>query len=127
MKSRKVKYIIFMIDDRHMDKHYDIEQQLCWTFLVETICSPYWDAINRRQKKKSHDFPVAVGIWANKFDLWKDKYEYDDIQKHPIFESFKDGMTKLNDKGIPCYRYIVSAKSDSEMVYRGISTMIDDY
>ncbi|MAL10767.1 MAG: hypothetical protein CMF74_14035 [Maricaulis sp.] len=127
MKSRKVKYIIFMIDDRHMDKHYDIEQQLCWTFLVDTICSRYWDAINRRQKKKNHDYPVAVGLWANKFDLWKDKYEYEDIQNHPIFESFKDGMQKLNDKGIPCYKYIVSAKSDSEMVYRGIATMIEDY
>ena len=40
MKTRKIKYIIFMIDDRHMNKHYDIEQQLCWTFLVDTICSP---------------------------------------------------------------------------------------
>ena len=51
MKTRKVKYIIFMIDDRHMDKHYDIEQQLCWTFLVDTICSPYWDAINKQGRK----------------------------------------------------------------------------
>ena len=24
MRSRKVKYIIFMIDDRHLDKHFDI-------------------------------------------------------------------------------------------------------
>ena len=127
MKTRKTKYIIFMIDDRHMDKHYDIEQQLCWTFLVDAICSPYWDSINKRQKKKKHDYPVAVGIWANKFDLWKDRYPYDDIQKHPIFDAFKDGMTKLNDRGIPCFKYIVSAKSDSEMVYRGITTMINDY
>ena len=36
-------------------------------------------------------------------------------------------MTKLNDRGIPCFKYIVSAKSDSEMVYRGITTMINDY
>ena len=116
-----------MIDDRHMDKHYDIEQQLCWTFLVDTICSPYWDMINKKKKKKPHDYPIAVGIWANKYDLWKDKYPYDEIKNHPIFESFKDGMQKLNDKGIPCYKYIVSAKSDSEMVYRGIATMIEDY
>ena len=127
MKTRKVKYIIFMIDDRHMDKHYDIEQQLCWTFLVDTICSPYWDSINKKGRKKSHDYPIAVGLWANKFDLWKDKYKYDDIQKHPIFDSFKNGMTKLNDKGIPCFKYVVSAKSDSEMVYRGITTMMEDY
>ena len=39
MRNRRVKYIIFMMDDRHMDKHYDIEQQLCWTFLVDTICN----------------------------------------------------------------------------------------
>ena len=127
MKTRKVKYIIFMIDDRHMDKHYDIEQQLCWTFLVDTICSPYWDAINKRKRKKAHDYPIAVGLWANKFDLWKDKYPYDDIQKHPIFDSFKDGMAKLNDRGIPCFKYIVSAKSDSKMVYRGLVTMMEDY
>jgi hypothetical protein len=36
-------------------------------------------------------------------------------------------MTKLNEKGIPCFKYIVSAKSDSEMVYRGVLTMIKDY
>jgi len=127
MKNRKVKYIIFMVDDRHMDKHYDIEQQLSWTFLVDTICSPYWDTINKRHRKKSHDYPIAVGLWANKFDLWKDRYPYDDIQKHPIFDAFRDGMARLNDRGIPCFRYIVSAKSDSEMVYRGVATMIEDY
>tara|TARA_R110002051_G_scaffold182532_1_gene252123 strand:- start:7610 stop:8281 length:672 start_codon:yes stop_codon:yes gene_type:complete len=128
MKSRKVKYVIFMIDDRHMDKHYDIEQQLCWTFLTDTICSPYWDAINKKKRKKSYDYPIAVGIWANKYDLWKDKYTHNgEIGKHPIFTSFENGMQKLNDKGIPCYKYIVSAKSDSEMVYRGMITMIKDY
>lgn len=127
MRTRKVKYIIFMLDDRHMDKHYDIEQQLCWTFLVDTICNPYWNVGGKRKKKKLHDYPVAVGLWANKHDLWKDKYEYETIEKHPIFESFRNGMQKLNDKGIPCYKYIVSAKSDSEMVYRGILTMIKDY
>ena len=127
MKNRHVKNIIFMIDDRHLAKHIDIEQQLCWKFLVDSIVSPYWDMINKRQKKKRKDYPIAVGIWANKFDLWKDTYPYDDIMKHPIFDIFQDGIQRLNDKGIPTYRYIVSAKSDSEMVYRGITTMIEDY
>ena len=63
MKTRKVKYIIFMIDDRHMDKHYDIEQQLCWTFLTDSICSPYWDSINKKKKKKAHDYQIAIGVW----------------------------------------------------------------
>ena len=127
MKSRKVKYIIFMIDDRHLAKHIDIEQQLCWKFLVDCIVSSYWDIVNKKNKKKSSEYPIAVGVWANKFDLWKDKYPYDDIMNHPIFDTFQDGMQRLNDKGIPCYKYIVSAKSDSEMVYRGITTMIEDY
>jgi len=128
MKTRHVKYIIFMIDDRHMDKHYDIEQQLCWTFLVESICSPYWDKINKKKKKKTHDYPIAVGVWANKYDLWKNKYGHEgEVGNHPIFKAFSDGMSKLNDKGIPCFKYIVSAKSDSEMVYRGMMTMIKDY
>ena len=127
MKSRKVEYIIFMIDDRHLAKHIDIEQQLCWKFLVDAIISPYWDMINKRHKKHRKDYPTAIGIWANKFDLWKDKYPYDDIQKHPIFATFEDGLQTLNDKGIPTHKYIVSAKSDSEMVYRGITTMIEDY
>ena len=127
MKSRKVKYIIFMIDDRHLSKHIDIEQQLCWKFLIDAICSPYWDMINKRKKKHKHDYPIALGIWANKFDLWKDRYSYNDIQKHPIFDSFQDGIQRLNDKGIPTHKYIVSAKSDAEIVYRGITTMIDDY
>tara|TARA_R110002020_G_scaffold52438_6_gene147372 strand:+ start:325 stop:996 length:672 start_codon:yes stop_codon:yes gene_type:complete len=128
MKNRHVKYIVFMIDDRHMEKHFDIEQQLCWTFLVDTICANSWTVNGKNKKKKNHDYPIAVGIWANKYDLWKDKYNYDGpIEKHPIFESFQTGMQKLNDKGIPCFKYIVSAKSDSEMVYRGILTMIKDY
>jgi len=128
MRTRRPKYIIFMLDDRHMDKHFDIEQQLCWTYLVDTICAPYWHVGNKKKKKRDHDFPIAVGLWANKYDTWKDKYEHDGpIEKHPIFESFRNGMQKLNDKGIPCFKYIVSAKSDSEMVYRGILTMIKDY
>tara|TARA_R110000744_G_scaffold99788_2_gene192484 strand:- start:333 stop:1004 length:672 start_codon:yes stop_codon:yes gene_type:complete len=128
MKNRHVRYIIFMIDDRHMDKHFDIEQQLCWTFLVDSICANSWTVNGKNKKKKSNDYPIAVGMWANKYDLWKNKYDYDGpIEKHPIFESFKVGMQKLNDKGIPCFKYIVSAKSDSEMVYRGILTMVKDY
>jgi len=129
MRSRRVKYIIFMIDDRHMNKHYDIEQQLCWTFLIDTICSSEWSLPNgKRKKKRESDYPLAVGIWANKYDLWKDKYEHDGaIEHHPIFQAFRDGMQRLNDKGIPCFKYIVSAKSDSEMVYRGVLTMIKDY
>ena len=83
--------------------------------------------INKRHRKKAKDYPIAVGIWANKFDLWKDKYPYNDIMKHPIFATFEDGMQRLNDKGIPTHKYIVSAKSDAEMVYRGITTMIEDY
>jgi hypothetical protein len=128
MRTRHVKYIIFMIDDRHMDKHFDIEQQLCWTFLVDTICANEWNINSKRKKKRDSDYPLAVGIWANKFDLWKDKYEHDGpIEQHPIFAAFRDGIQRLNDKGVPCYKYIVSAKSDSEMVYRGVLTMIRDY
>ena len=36
-------------------------------------------------------------------------------------------MRKLNDRGIPTHQYVVSAKTDSEMVYRGVTTMIEDY
>ena len=70
---------------------------------------------------------MAVGIWANKYDIWGEKYPSDNIDKHEIFEPFKYGMRKLNEKGIPCFKYIVSAKSDPEMVYRGVMTMIKDY
>ena len=83
--------------------------------------------INKRKKKHKHDYTISLGIWANKFDLWKDRYSYNDIQKHPIFDSFQDGIQRLNDKEIPTHKYIVSAKSDAEMVYRGITTMIEDY
>jgi len=128
MRNRRVKYIIFMIDDRHMDKHFDIEQQLCWTFLIDTICATEYNINGKRKKKRDHDYPLAVGLWANKYDLWKDKYDHKGpIEKHPIFDAFRDGMQRLNDKGIPCYKYIVSAKTDAEMVYRGVLTMIRDY
>lgn len=129
MLKRKVKYIIFMIDDRHLSEAYNLEHQLSWQFLVDTICDDYWRLTKGKTKrKKDKDFPIAVGIWANKYDLWKDKYEHNGaIEKHPIFEPFRLGMQRLQDKGIPCFKYIVSAKSDPEMVYRGIMTMIKEY
>ena len=126
LKNRKVQYVIFMIDDRHLAQTYNLEHMLAWQFLVDLIVDDYW-RMGRKSKKKKH-FPKAVGIWANKYDEWGKKYEYNGpIEKHPIFEPFRHGMQRLNDKGIPTYKYIVSAKSDSEMVYRGIMTMISDY
>lgn len=127
MRKRKPKYVIFMIDDRHLENRANLQNQLAWQFLVDLICDEYWRDGNKRKKKKEKDFPKAIGIWANKYDKWGKQYEYDDIQRHPIFEPFTYGMQKLNELGIPCFKYIVSAKSDPEMVYRGVMTMIDDY
>lgn len=124
MQLRKVKYVIFMIDHRHLDSASNLDHQLAWKFLVDTIVS---DTLPTGRKKKDKDYPMAVGIWANKYDIWGEKYPTDDIEKHEIFEPFKYGMRKLNEKGIPCFKYIVSAKSDPEMVYRGVMTMIKDY
>ena len=129
LMRRKVKYIIFMIDDRHLSEAYNLEHHLSWEYLVNIICDDYWRlARGKSKKKRDKDFPVAVGIWANKYDLWKDEYEHDgSIEKHPIFEPFRLGMQKLQDRGIPCFKYIISAKSDPEMVYRGIMTMVKEY
>jgi hypothetical protein len=127
MKKRKVKYILFMIDDRHLKNSANLQNQLAWQYLVDLICDDYWRDGRKLKKKKPHDYPIAIGVWANKFDLWKDDYEYNSIDKHPIFEPFRYGMQKLQERGIPTFRYIVSAKSDPEMVYRGILTMVDDY
>ena len=125
MKSRKVRYIIFMIDHRHLDSAANLDHQLAWKFLVDSICSSRWP---NGKKKKDEDFPLAISIWANKYDMWGEKYKYDgDISKHPIFEPFHYGMQKLNERGIPTFKYIVSAKSQPEMVYRGVTTMIKDY
>ena len=128
MRSRKVKYIIFLIDNRHLSNTANMQNQLAWQYLIDLICDDYWLDGRKRKKKKEHDFPKAIGLWANKYDLWKDEYEhYGDIKEHPIFEPFKFGMQRLQERGIPTYRYIVSAKSDPEMVYRGVLTMVDDY
>ena len=125
MRTRKPKYVIFMIDHRHLDSNANLDHQLAWKYLVDVIISPKW---SNGKKKKDSDYPLAIGIWANKYDIWGEKYKTDkDISKHEIFEPFSYGMRKLNDKGIPCFKYIVSAKSDPEMVYRGIFTMIQDY
>ena len=129
LMKRRPKYIIFMIDDRHLSEAYNLEHQLGWQYLVDLICDEYWrNPKGKSKKKKEKDFPLAVGIWANKFDLWKDKYgDSTQLNKHPIFQPFRLGMQRLQDKGIPCYKYIVSAKSDPEMVYRGIMTMVKEY
>ena len=127
MKERRVKYVIFMIDHRHLDSNSNLDHQLAWKYLVDTIISNTW---SNGKRKKDTDYPMAVGIWANKHDIWGKKYPLEKEQvmdKHEIFEPFKYGMRKLNDKGIPCFKYIVSAKSEPEMVYRGITTMIKDY
>jgi len=127
MKDRRVKYIIFMIDHRHLDSEANLDHQLAWKFIVDVIVSSNW---SNGKKKRESDYPIAIGIWANKYDIWGSKYPLEDgqpIDKHSIFEPFKYGMRKLNDKGIPCFKYLVSAKSDPEMVYKGITTMIKDY
>ncbi|UVF62565.1 hypothetical protein QKV95_gp088 [Poseidoniales virus YSH_150918] len=125
MRKRQVKYVIFMIDHRHLDNNANLDHQLAWKYLVDTIISNVW---SNGKKKKEKDYPMAVGIWANKYDVWGEKYKSDkSIEKHEIFEPFAYGMRKLNDKGIPCFKYIVSAKSEPEMVYKGIMTMIKDY
>ena len=127
MKDRRVRYVIFMIDHRHLDSEVNLDHQLAWKFLVDSIISNTW---SNGKKKRDSDYPMAIGIWANKYDIWGKKYPLEEgqtIDKHEIFEPFKYGMRKLNDKGIPCFKYIVSAKSDPEMVYRGITTMIKDY
>jgi len=125
MRKRKVKYIIFMIDHRHLENNSNLDHQVAWKFLVDTICANNWQDGKR---KREADYPMAVAIWANKYDIWGEKYPSEEsIDKHEIFEPFKYGMRQLNDKGIPCFKYIVSAKSDPEMVYRGVMTMIKDY
>ena len=127
IRIRKVKYIIFVIDHRHLDNNSNLDHQVAWKFLVDTIVSNTWPT---GRKKKETDYPMAVGIWANKYDIWGEKYPLPEgrtIDKHEIFEPFKYGMRQLNDKGIPCFKYLVSAKSDPEMVYRGVMTMIKDY
>ena len=127
MRKRHVKYIIFMIDDRHLTNTANMQNQLAWHYLVDLICDDYWRDNHKLKKKKHHDYPLAIGLWANKYDLWKN-IEYDGPpDKHPIFEPFRYGMQKLQERGIPTFRYIISAKSDPEMVYRGVLTMVDDY
>ena len=114
-----------MIDDRHLNNTASLEHQVAWKYLVDMIMSDTWP---NGKKKKHKDYPEAVGIWANKFDLWGKTYPLGEtLDKHQIFQPFKYGMQKLNEKGIPTFKYIVSAKSDPEMVYRGIMTMIKDY
>tara|TARA_R100001443_G_scaffold53457_1_gene65077 strand:- start:5873 stop:6535 length:663 start_codon:yes stop_codon:yes gene_type:complete len=125
MKSRKPKYVIFMIDHRHLDSAANLDHQVAWKFLVDIITSDRWP---NGKRKKEKDYPLAISIWANKYDIWGEKHKSENpIDKHPIFEPFKYGMRKLNDKGIPTFKYIVSAKSQPEMVYKGITTMIKDY
>ena len=125
MRKRGVEYIIFMIDHRHLESNMNLDNQLAWRYLVDVILNKRWSS---GKKKKDKDYPKAIGIWANKFDLWgKDLDFREELNKHEIFEPFKMGIQQLNEIGIPCYKYVVSAKTDSKMVYRGITTMIDDY
>ena len=125
IRIRKVRYIIFVIDHRHLDSPANLDHQLAWKYLVDGICSEVWPD---GKKKKNSEYPLSIGIWANKYDMWGEKYkEEGDMENHSIYEPFKYGMQRLNDKGIPTFKYIVSAKYQPEMVYRGVMTMIKEY
>ena len=63
MQTRRVKYIIFMIDHRHLDNNSNLDHQLAWKFLVDTIVAETWPT---GKKKKEADYPMAVGRWGNK-------------------------------------------------------------
>ena len=39
MQARNVSYIIFMIDHRHLDSPSNLDHQLAWKFLVDSVCS----------------------------------------------------------------------------------------
>ena len=52
MMKRKVKYLIFMIDDRHLSEAYNLEHQLSWQFLIDTICDDFWRLPKGKTKKK---------------------------------------------------------------------------
>ena len=115
-----------MIDHRHLDSEANLDHQLAWKFLVDTIISNTWS----NGKKKRDRIIQWQQVFGRINDIWGKKYplaEGQQMDKHEIFEPFAYGMRKLNDKGIPCFKYIVSAKSEPEMVYRGITTMIKDY
>tara|TARA_R110000824_G_scaffold316517_1_gene503736 strand:+ start:1705 stop:2376 length:672 start_codon:yes stop_codon:yes gene_type:complete len=128
IRKRKVQYIIFVIDDSHLKGKCYLQNQLAWQFMIDIITDTHWKDGKKPKKKKMNEYPKAVAIWANKYDLWEHKYEHKgDIQEHPIFSPFKMGINKLNEMGIPTHKYIVSAKSNPEMVYRGVMTMIKDY
>tara|TARA_R110000824_G_scaffold196128_3_gene379155 strand:+ start:362 stop:1033 length:672 start_codon:yes stop_codon:yes gene_type:complete len=128
MRDRKVEYVIFMIDDRHDSEKFNLDNQLAWRYLVDIITDTHWRDGKRAKKKKERDYPKAIGIWANKFDIWGNKYDFKgEPNNHPIFEPFNMGIQQLNEIGVPCHKYVMSAKSDPEMVYRGIMTMIKDY
>ena len=42
MRTRKPKYVIFMIDHRHLDSNANLDHQLAWKYLVDVIISPKW-------------------------------------------------------------------------------------
>ena len=51
MRKRKVKYIIFMIDHRHLENNSNLDHQVAWKFLVDTICANNWQ--DGKKKKRS--------------------------------------------------------------------------
>ena len=56
-----------MVDHRHLDNTSNLDHQLAWKFLVDSIVSSRWLMV----KEKDSDYPMAVGIWANKYDIWE--------------------------------------------------------
>jgi len=51
MRNRKVEYIIFLIDNRHNEEKFNMDNQLAWRFLVDTILDTHWRNGKKAKKK----------------------------------------------------------------------------
>ena len=49
MQLRKVKYIVFMIDHRHLDSPSNLDHQLAWKFIVDTVVSSTWPSNKKKE------------------------------------------------------------------------------
>ena len=55
MKNRKVKYVIFMIDHRHLDSSANLDHQLAWKYLVDAICA----SVGLTEKRRKRRLPAS--------------------------------------------------------------------
>jgi len=119
MVSRDVEIIVFLIDHRHLIDGTNVEQLEAFNYVIDALVSRNYPMDTRRGRKKSKGYsPRLFALVANKADMWllnsddpiwMERWKTDQLEEHPIYDPFRQGLDRLRRAGIPNIKRSISA------------------